>query len=572
MSDFDYGKYKRSETIALKDRCWPNRVIERSPKWCSVDLRDGNQALIEPMSVSQKKKFFDLLVDIGITEIEVGFPAASKQDLDFVRFLCENARIPAHVTIQVLTQCKPEMIKKTVEAVRGAKRVILHLYNSTSPIQRKKVFEMDKAGIVNMAKTAAEAVLKYTKPIKDTEWIFQYSPESFSTTELNFSVEICNAVSEVWQPSVARPMYVALPSTVEVATPNVYADQIECFCRHIDNRESIVISTHTHNDRGCAVAAAELGVMAGAQRVEGTLLGNGERTGNMDIITMAMNLYSQGIDPELKLSDMDRIVSVVSNCTQIEVHPRHPYLGDLVYTAFSGSHQDAINKCLDDYQDGEVWEIPYLPIDPRDIGHNYRDIVRINTQSGKGGVAYILRSKFGLRLPRWLQIEFSQVVQKRCEDSEKEIQSDEIWDLFQKCYLDKGALVQLIDFFCERENRSYFTAILKVGNIGVSIKEEGKDIKDILTCFLESLNTEMGVNIEILEYSSHSLEDKFAMVSYIRIKYKGKKYSGVAINENNIRSLLSALVAAINQIYIKELKFRKEKSIVLGGCLKSFIL
>ncbi|MBG1262379.1 2-isopropylmalate synthase [Nostoc commune] len=563
MSNFDYRKYKRFEVIDLKDRCWPSKVIEHSPKWCSVDLRDGNQALIEPMSVSQKKKFFRLLVDIGFTEIEVGFPAASKQDFDFVRFLCEEQQIPDNVTIQVLTQCRPEMIRKTVEAVKGAKRVILHLYNSTSPIQREKVFKTDKTGIINIATIGAEAALKYAELAKGTEWIFQYSPESFSATELDFSVEICNAVSEIWKPSVERPMYVALPSTVEMATPNVYADQIEWFCRNIKNRESIVVSTHTHNDRGCAVAAAELGVMAGAQRVEGTLLGNGERSGNMDIITMAMNLYSQGIDPQLRLNNMDRIVSVVRECTQIDVHPRQPYSGELIYTAFSGSHQDAIAKCLDVYQDKQIWEIPYLPIDPRDIGRSYQNIIRINSQSGKGGIVYVLRNKFGFRPPRWLQIEFSQLVQKKCEDSGLEIQSDEILNLFQKNYLDKVTPLQFIDFRYDIKNKDYFTVTLKIGNSQFDINGERKDIKDVLNDFLDALYSKMGMRFEILEHNSHLLESQPKMVSYTRLKYEGNRYSGVAVHEDIICSSLNAIIVAANQI--KTLNFSQEE-LTLAYC------
>ena len=418
---FDHTKYQPFQTIDIKDRTWPNQVITEAPRWCSVDLRDGNQALIEPMSVAQKKKMFELLVSVGFKEIEVGFPAASQPDFDFVRSLIEEGKVPDDVTIQVLTQARPALIQRTFESLKGAKKAILHVYNSTSVVQREKVFKTDKAGIVDIAVGGAQEVKRCAQLAPETEWTFQYSPESFTGTEIDFAVEVCDAVSSVWKPTIERPVIFNLPSTVEVSTPNVYADQIEWFCRNIQNRDAIAVSLHTHNDRGCAVASAELAIMGGAQRVEGTLLGNGERTGNMDIVVMAMNLYSQGVDPQLNLHDMDKIVSVVRECTQIDVHPRQPYSGDLVFTAFSGSHQDAIKKCLDIYKKGETWEIAYLPIDPRDLGRTYQDVIRVNSQSGKGGIAYVLANKFGFELPRWLQIEFSRVVQQVTEVSGQEI-------------------------------------------------------------------------------------------------------------------------------------------------------
>ena len=395
---FDHTKYKPFQTIDIKDRTWPNQVITEAPRWCSVDLRDGNQALIEPMSVAQKKKMFELLVSVGFKEIEVGFPAASQPDFDFVRSLIEEGKVPDDVTIQVLTQARPELIQRTFESLKGARQAILHVYNSTSVVQREKVFKTDKAGIIAIAKAGAVEVQRCASLAPETDWIFQYSPESFTGTEIDFAVEVCDAVADVWQPTPDKPIIFNLPSTVEVSTPNVYADQIEWFCRNIQNRDAIVVSLHTHNDRGCAVASAELAIMGGAQRVEGTLLGNGERTGNMDIVVMAMNLYSQGVDPQLDLHNMDKIVSVVRECTQIDVHPRQPYSGDLVFTAFSGSHQDAIKKCLDNYKKGGTWEIAYLPIDPRDLGRTYQDVIRVNSQSGKGGIAYVLANKFGFEL------------------------------------------------------------------------------------------------------------------------------------------------------------------------------
>ena len=406
---FDYTKYKPFPQIEIEKRTWPDKVITEAPIWCSVDLRDGNQALIEPMSVGQKKRMFELLVEVGFKEIEVGFPAASQPDFDFVRSLIEEDKVPHDVTIQVLTQARPELIRRTFDSLKGARRAILHLYNSTSIVQREKVFKTDKAGIIDIAVEGAKEVKRCAAAQPDTEWIFQYSPESFTGTEVDFAVDVCDAVNDIWKPTPERPSIINLPSTVEMATPNIYADQVELFCRNIKNRDAIIVSLHTHNDRSCAVGAAELAVMGGAQRVEGTLLGNGERTGNMDIVVMAMNLYSQGIDPALDLHDMDRIVSIVRECTQIDVHPRQAYSGDLVFTAFSGSHQDAIKKGLNELRNSnqETWEVPYLPIDPKDVGRSYEAVIRINSQSGKGGVSYLLKTENQFDLPRRMQIELS---------------------------------------------------------------------------------------------------------------------------------------------------------------------
>ena len=447
---FDHARYKTFPPIGLKDRNWPDQVLTKAPQWCSVDLRDGNQALIEPMSVSQKRKMFDLLVKVGFKQIEVGFPAASQPDFDFVRSLVEQKAIPDDVTVQVLTQARPELIRRTFESLKGAKKAIMHVYNSTSIVQREKVFKTDKAGIIDIAVAGAREVRRCAERTPETQWTFQYSPESFTGTEVDFAVEVCDRVIDVWEPTPEHPAIINLPSTVEMATPNIYADQIEWFCRHVSRRDAVIVSLHTHNDRGCAVAAAELGVMAGAQRVEGTLLGNGERTGNMDIVVMAMNLYSQGIDPELDLADMDNIVSVVRECTRIDVHPRQAYAGDLVFTAFSGSHQDAIKKCLDMYEEGEPWEIAYLPIDPRDLGRTYQDVIRVNSQSGKGGVAYVLANKFGFQLPRWLQIEFSRVVQELAEQTGGELQPEQIRELFNRHYLENEKVISLRNFTIEK--------------------------------------------------------------------------------------------------------------------------
>jgi 2-isopropylmalate synthase len=545
---FDHTKYRPFTTIDIKDRTWPDQVISEAPRWCSVDLRDGNQALIEPMSVEQKKKMFALLVEVGFKEIEVGFPAASQPDFDFVRYLIEENKIPSDVTIQVLTQARPELIQRTFESLKGARRAILHVYNSTSVVQREKVFKTDKAGIVAIAKAGAEEVQRCAKLAPETEWVFQYSPESFTGTEIDFSVEVCDAVAEVWQPTPDNPIIFNLPSTVEVATPNVYADQIEWFCRHIKNRESIVVSLHTHNDRSCAVGSAELAVMAGAQRVEGTLLGNGERTGNMDIVVMAMNLYSAGVDPKLDLHDMDKIVSVVRECTQIDVHPRQPYSGDLVFTAFSGSHQDAIKKCLDIYEEGAPWEIAYLPIDPRDIGRTYQDVIRVNSQSGKGGVAYVLANKFGFELPRWLQIEFSRVVQSVTEKSGGEIQPDSIWTLFNEHYLKSEKVISLEDFSIQKnKGREKFDAMLELNGQPIELSGEGDGVLD---AFIGGLKRALDVDFEVMEYGEHALGQgaDAEAVTYIQLKYGVRRFSGVAISKDIIASSLNALMGAVSEL------------------------
>ena len=545
---FDHTKYKPFQPIDIKDRTWPDKVISEAPSWCSVDLRDGNQALIEPMSVTQKKKMFELLVEVGFKEIEVGFPAASQPDFDFVRSLIEEGRVPEDVTIQVLTQARPELIQRSFESLKGARKAIMHVYNSTSVVQREKVFKTDKAGIIDIAVTGAEEVKRCAELAPETDWIFQYSPESFTGTEVDFAVEVCDAVNAVWQPTPDRPSIINLPSTVEMATPNIYADQIEWFCRNIKHRDSVIVSLHTHNDRSCAVGAAELAVMAGAQRVEGTLLGNGERTGNMDIVIMAMNLYSQGIDPKLDLHDMDRIVSVVRACTQIDVHPRQAYSGDLVFTAFSGSHQDAIKKCLDIYEEGAPWEIAYLPIDPRDIGRTYQDVIRVNSQSGKGGVAYVLANKFGFELPRWLQIEFSRVVQRVTEQSGQEIHPDEIWELFNQHYLNNEKMLSLEDFTIEKhEGRETFNAKLDYFGRELALSGEGDGILD---AFVVALKQAIQIDFEIMEYGEHALGQgaDAEAVTYIQLKCEGGRYTGVAISKDIISSSLNAFMGAASQL------------------------
>ncbi len=549
---FDHTRYKPFPPVGLRDRTWPDQAASRAPRWCSVDLRDGNQALIEPMSVGQKRKMFDLLVELGFKEIEVGFPAASRPDFDFVRSLIEQRAIPADVTVQVLTQARPELIRRTFESLRGARKAIMHVYNSTSEVQRRKVFRTGKAGIADIAAAGAEEVRRCAESAPETEWTYQYSPESFTGTEVDFAVEVCDRVIEIWEPTPERPAIMNLPSTVEMATPNIYADQIEWFCRHVSRRDAVIVSLHTHNDRGCAVAAAELGVMAGAQRVEGTLLGNGERTGNMDIVVMAMNLYSQGVDPELRLADMDRIVSVVRECTRIDVHPRQPYAGDLVFTAFSGSHQDAIKKCLDQHREGETWEIAYLPIDPRDLGRSYQDVIRVNSQSGKGGVAYVLANKFGFQLPRWLQIEFSRVVQDVAEKTGGEIQPDHIRELFDQHYLENEKVVGLRNFTIER-NESVEIFKGEITCFGKSMQVEGQG-NGVLDALVHSLRKVIQVDFEVMEYGEHALSQgaDAEAVTYIQIKSQGRRYTGIAISEDIVSSSLNALMAAVSRLLARQ--------------------
>jgi 2-isopropylmalate synthase len=547
VSQFNHSKYKAFTPIALPDRTWPDKVINKAPTWCSVDLRDGNQALIEPMSVTQKRMLWDLLVDTGFKEIEIGFPAASQPDYDFVRWLIEENRIPDDVTVQVLTQARRPLIEKTFEALKGVKQAIIHMYNSTSTVQRKDVFKLDKQGIIDIAVNGAKDVLECASQHPDSHWRFQYSPESFTGTELDFAVEVCDAVNDVWQPTPENKVIINLPSTVEMATPNVYADQIEWFLRHVKNRESIILSLHTHNDRGCGVAASELALMAGADRVEGTLMGNGERTGNLDIMVMAMNMYSQGIDPELDFSDIDRVTSTVKECTQIETHPRHPYAGSLVFTAFSGSHQDAIKKCLDRYSEGDTWDIAYLPIDPRDVGRTYEDVVRVNSQSGKGGVAYVMDSKYGFQLPRWLQIEFSRTVQKAAEISGQEISPDQIWELFKTEYLDLSSPLLLKSFSIEKSDHETISGTIQLDNQEFEIRGEGAGM---LEAFVDGLESTFDMELQVLEYGEHALSQSSTAdaVTYLQLKHDGNRFTGIAIDEDIVTSSVNALLNAVSQV------------------------
>ena len=500
------------------------------------------------MSVAQKQKMFALLVDVGFKEIEVGFPAASQPDFDFVRWLIEENQIPEDVTIQVLTQSRTELIQRSFESLKGAKKAIMHLYNSTSIIQREKVFKLDKAGIIDIATNGAKEVFRCAQAAPETDWVFQYSPESFTGTELDFSVEICDAVIDIWQPSSKRKVILNLPATVEVSTPNIYADQIEWFCRHINKRDLIIISLHTHNDRGCGVAASELGLMAGADRVEGTLLGNGERTGNLDVVIMGMNMFSQGVDPELNFSDMDRICSVVKECTQIDVHPRQAYAGSLVFTAFSGSHQDAIKKCLNIYKEGEPWEIAYLPIDPRDVGRTYQDVIRVNSQSGKGGVAYVLDNKYGYQLPRWLQIEFSRIVQKAAESSGQEISPEEIWQLFEQRYLNSPSPLILNTFFIEKNGgKESVSGTIAIEGQEFHVQGEGTGM---LAAFANALQGTLDIEFQVQEYGEHALSQSSTAeaVTYIQLKYQNEHFTGIAINQDIVTSSVNALLNAVSQI------------------------
>tara|TARA_B110000503_G_scaffold105513_1_gene157435 strand:- start:28597 stop:30270 length:1674 start_codon:yes stop_codon:yes gene_type:complete len=547
MNSFDHRKYKAFQPIAMPNRRWPDRVIEQAPRWCSVDLRDGNQALIEPMTARQKSQLWDQLVKIGFKEIEVGFPSASSHDYDFVRELIENDRIPEDVTIQVLTQARSDLIEKTFEALKGARRVIVHVYNSTSTVQREQVFGLDRQGIIDIAVKGAKLVKDCAARHPQTEWVFEYSPESFTGTELDFAVEICDAVNAVWQPTPEHPVIINLPATVEASTPNVYADQIEWFCDHVANRDSLLVSLHTHNDRGCAVAAGELGVMAGADRVEGTLMGNGERTGNMDIITMAMNLYSQGVDPQLQLGHMDEIIQTTRECTQLPVHPRHPYAGELVFTAFSGSHQDAIKKCLVKRDNNAPWDVAYLPIDPQDIGRSYQEVIRINSQSGKGGIAFVLERDYGLELPRWLQIDFSAPVQAYAEERETEVCSAEVYQLFQDTYFAVDGRWALGNYQVSREGGvDRLQAELREGTAVHQLSGTGNGV---VASFVDAMQHLTGKQIVLVEYNEHALSQSAdaEAICYIQLNIDGVRFCGIGRSSDIIQASLDGILGAINK-------------------------
>jgi len=549
-------KYKPCETVALPDRRWPSRTMTSPPVWCSVDLRDGNQALIEPMDAERKMRLWKLLVKMGYKEIEVGFPAASQTDFDFVRKLIDENLIPDDVTVQVLTQSREPIIRRTFDAVAGVKRAIVHLYNSTSTTQRRVVFGMDRAGIRDIAVNGAVLIKECAAARPGTDWVFQYSPESFTGTELDFAAEVCDAVNDVWQPTPQRKVIVNLPATVEMSTPNLYADQIEWMSRRLKRRDSIVLSVHPHNDRGCGVAAAELAFLAGAQRVEGCLFGNGERTGNVCLVTLGLNLFTQGVDPGIDFSDINEIIRTVEHCNQLPVHPRHPYGGDLVFTAFSGSHQDAIKKGLaeratETTRGNPVWDVPYLPIDPADVGRTYDAVIRVNSQSGKGGIAYLLERDYGLALPRLLQIEFSQVVQKITDATGKELTPADIRAVFDREYIAATLPVGYVGHRAQH-NASDGTVEQLTAHLMVDGKEwrltgAGNGPVD---AFVHALRNDGGFDIHVQGYNEHAVgagEDATA-VAYVQLRVGLEQtVYGVGLDPNIVTATLRAVVSAINR-------------------------
>ncbi|NLM50287.1 MAG: 2-isopropylmalate synthase [Clostridiaceae bacterium] len=548
----NYYRYKKGyQPIPKFNRTWPDKEITKAPKWCSVDLRDGNQALITPMNLEEKLKFFDFLVKLGFKEIEVGFPAASETEFTFVRKLIDDNLIPLDVTIQVLTQSRPHIIEKTVEAVRGAKNVIIHLYNSTSPLQREVVFGMTKEEVIKLAEDGARLLLELTKDIKDNVR-FEYSPESFTGTEVEFAAEICNRVLDIWKPTKDKKAIINLPATIEVSTPNIYADQIEYMCQNLKYRDCIEVSLHTHNDRGCAVAASELGLLAGADRIEGTLFGNGERTGNADILTIALNMFSQGIDPGLELSNITEIVQIYEEVTKFKVHPRQPYAGELVYTAFSGSHQDAIKKSLDkmEKEKSPYWENPYLPIDPKDLGREYEPI-RINSQSGKGGIMYVLKYKFGMTVPKNLAQEFSYIITSISDKLNRELTHNEIYEAFCENYVNLTTRFELLKYkLTTSEDVTQTTASVKI--LGKEVEISGKGNGPI-EAFVNALRN-AGLSFDITLYEEHALTEGAGSkaCAYMGIKdEEGNISYGVGIHENIGKASCLALISALNRSKIK---------------------
>ncbi|HSH48202.1 MAG TPA: 2-isopropylmalate synthase [Halomonas sp.] len=550
MLDNPATKYRPFVAVDLPDRQWPSRRIETPPLWCSVDLRDGNQALIDPMDQERKQRFFDMLVKIGFKQIEVGFPSASQTDFDFVRSLIEDDKVPDDVTIQVLTQARPHLIDRTFEALKGAKNAIVHVYNATDPVFRRVVFNVNREECIQIAVDATRRIREHMEAAPETSWLFQYSPELFTTTEMDFAVEVVNAVRSEAGATAQRPMIVNLPATVEVATPNNYADQVEWFCRNVEQRDALIVSVHPHNDRGTGVAAAELTVMAGADRVEGTLFGNGERTGNVDLVTMAMNLYTQGVHPGLDFSNITPIMREVEYCNQLPVHPRHPYVGDLVFTAFSGSHQDAIKKGVAVRRENpdDIWEVPYLPIDPLDVGRSYEAVIRVNSQSGKGGVSYLLEQEHGIQLPRRLSIEFSQVVQEVAERLNKEVTSQMIYQAFEDEYLSKVSPFALISHRISSESDSNRV------NLEATIEENGqrRDIKGQgngpLAAFIQALGAE-GHEVEIIDYHEHARgqgSDAEA-IAYVQVRINGDSIFGVGTDESITSASIKGVMSAINR-------------------------
>ena len=550
-------RYSAFQPIDIADRTWPSKTITKAPRWCAVDLRDGNQALIDPMSPARKKKMFQLLVSMGYKEIEVGFPSASQTDFDFVRQLIEEDLIPDDVVIQVLTQAREELIERTYESIKGAKQAIVHLYNSTSTLQRRVVFGVDVDGIVDIAVTGARMCKKYEETIPETKVYYEYSPESYTGTELEFAARVCNAVMDVFVPDAENPVIINLPATVEMATPNVYADSIEWMSRNLNHRQHVVLSLHPHNDRGTAVAAAELGYMAGADRIEGCLFGNGERTGNVCLVTLGLNLFSQGIDPQIDFHDIDEIRRTVEYCNQLPVGERHPYGGDLVYTAFSGSHQDAIKKGFDwlerDAAEAGVpvedftWAVPYLPIDPKDVGRTYEAVIRVNSQSGKGGVAYVLKSEHQLDLPRRLQIEFSRLIQEHTDTIGGEIEPGKIWEIFQSEYLDRETPYELVTFSSQTSADGHDEQTVELSVRGVSRHFEGEGNGPV-DAFVHGMR-QAGADIRVLDYAEHALSaggDAVA-AAYVECEIAGEIVWGVGIHPNIVMASLRAVVSAANR-------------------------
>ncbi|MEL7979480.1 2-isopropylmalate synthase [Vreelandella titanicae] len=545
-------KYRPFVAVDLPDRQWPSKRIETAPIWCSVDLRDGNQSLIDPMDQERKQRLFDMLLSVGFKQIEVGFPSASQTDFDFVRSLIEQDKIPDDVTIQVLTQARPHLIERTFESLQGAKNAIVHVYNATDPMFRRVVFNVDKAECVQIAVEATQQIRAQMDAAPETNWTFQYSPELFTTTEMDFAVEIVEAVMDAYGTRADKPMIVNLPATVEVATPNNYADQIEWFCRHVKNRDHLIVSVHPHNDRGTGVAAAELTLMAGADRVEGTLFGNGERTGNVDIVTLAMNMYTQGVNPQLDFSNITPIMREVEYCNQLPVHPRHPYVGDLVFTAFSGSHQDAIKKGMADRRANPdaVWDVPYLPIDPLDVGRSYEAVIRVNSQSGKGGVSYLLEQEHGIELPRRLSIEFSQVVQEVAERTGREITSQMIYQAFSDEYLEQRVPFALVNHRLSSEPDSpkvTLDAVIEESGTRQTLKGEGNGP---LAAFVKALAA-AGHDVEIIDYHEHSRGQgaDAEAIAYVEVRIDGKAVFGVGNDESITSASMKGVLSAINRHY-----------------------
>ncbi|ENN87956.1 putative 2-isopropylmalate synthase [Rhizobium freirei PRF 81] len=546
-------KYRAYPQINIPDRTWPSKVITKAPIWCSVDLRDGNQALVDPMGHDRKARMFQLLLDMGFKEIEIGFPSASQTDFDFARWCIEQGNVPADVSLQVLVQCRPELITRTFEALKGANKPIVHFYNSTSELQRRVVFAKDVHGIKQIAVDAAKMISDMAAKAGGG-YRFEYSPESFTGTELDVALEICNAVIDVMKPTPDNKLIINLPSTVEMATPNIYADQIEWMCRNLDNRENLIISLHPHNDRGTGIAAAELALMAGADRVEGTLFGNGERTGNVDVVTMALNMFTQGVDPELDCSNIERMKEVFEYSNQMAIGERHPYVGELVYTAFSGSHQDAINKGMKAAKvaNDPVWEVPYLPIDPQDVGRTYEAIIRINSQSGKGGIAYIMQQDYGLNLPRNLQVEYREEIQRITDEEGKELPSKRIYEHFIERYVTQpGGRIRFIDHhtFADPEHKGQRIVAAEISDNGEAKRIEGRGNGPI-DGFINALSIYLGVSMSVEDYSEHSLQhgSNAAAISYVEVSYPDGKLFGAGINTNIVAASLEAIVSAANRV------------------------